>query len=162
MRIALFLCLIGSLAAQPSRPNFAGTWVEDESQRKTTLPAPPPGARSMALPPMDTVVTQNATDVITERKFMSQTIRYVYHLDGSESVNHNGANTLTTRSTWDGGRLVTQGTSFSATSQGEFLWQYKEVRSLDKSGSMVIETTTVDEAGKTNVVTQVFRRRAGL
>jgi hypothetical protein len=149
--------LIAGALAQT--PNFAGTWVEDQAARKTTLPSPPAGARSMTLPETDTVVKQTAADVITERKFMAHVTRFVYHLDGSESVNKNGANTLTTRSRWDGAKLVTTGTSFSATSAGEFLWQFKEVRSLDKSGALVIETTTTDEAGKTNVVTQVFRRK---
>ena len=158
MWIAVFLCLMSSVAAQ-ARPNFAGTWVEDVGARKTTLPSPPSGAKSMAMPETDTVVKQTDADVITERAFMSSVIRHVYHLDGRESVNKNGANTLTTRSTWEGQKLVTKGTSFSVTSAGEFLWQYKEVRSLDKSGALTIETTTTDEAGKTNVVTQVFRRK---
>src|SRR3954462_909819 len=144
--------------AQP-RPNFAGTWVEDASARKTTYPTPPPGDKTKTLPPMDTVVKQTAADLTIERTFMSIVARYIYKLDGSESVNHNGANTLTTRSKWDGAKLVTEGTSFSATSAGEFLWQYREVRSLDRFGAMVVETTTTDEAGKVNVVTQVYRRK---
>ena len=160
MWIAVLVCLIGSAAAQPTRPNFAGTWVEDESLRKSTMTAPTSGPQSRALPPSDTVVKQTAADLTTERSFMSNVIRHVYRLDGSESVNKNGANTMTTRSTWDGAKLVTTGTSFSATSAGEFLWQYKEVRWLEKSGAMVIETTTTDEAGKTNVVTRTFRRKA--
>lgn len=155
---ALVLVLALAAPAQ-THPNFAGTWVEDESARKTTMAAPPAGSRAMTLPPADLVVTQTASDLIGERTFMSQVIRYVHHLDGRESVNHNGANTLTTKSAWDGAKLLTQGTSFSATSAGEFTWQFKEVRSLDKSGAMVVETTTVDEAGKANVVTQVFRRK---
>ena len=155
---ALVLVLALAAPAQ-THPNFAGTWVEDEGARKTTMPAPPAGSTALTLPPADTVITQTASDLISERKFMSQVIRYVHHLDGRESVNHNGANTLTTKSAWDGARLVTQGTSFSATSAGEFTWQVKEVRSLVTSGALVVETTTVDEAGKVNLVTRVFRRK---
>jgi hypothetical protein len=86
-------------------------------------------------------------------------VRYVYQLDGKESVNHNGANTLTTKSAWDGQKLVTRGTSFSVTSAGESLWEFEEMRWLDKTGAMVTETTHKDEAGKVNVVTQVYRKK---
>src|SRR4051812_29162829 len=157
--VLLIALTMQTQAQAQARPNFTGTWVEDASVRKTTYPPPPPGDKTMTLPPTDTVVRQTAADLTTERTFMSIVIRYIYKLDGSESVNHNGANTLTTRSKWDGAKLVTEGTSFSATSAGEFLWQYREVRSLDRSGAMVVDTTTTDEAGKVNVVTQVYRRK---
>lgn len=160
--VFMFACLPCVLALAQAHPDFSGTWVEDESARKTTNPAPNSGrsgGKSMALPPMDLVVTQTAAALTSERKFMSQVIRYVYQLDGKESVNRNGANTLTTKSAWDGQKLVTDGTSFSVTSAGESLWIVKESRWLDKSGAMVTETSYKDEAGKVNVVTQVYRRK---
>ena len=144
--------------AQP-HPDFSGTWVEDESARKTALPVKNAGARAMTLPPTDTVVTQSAETLTTERKVMSQVVRYIYHLDGRDSVNHNGANTLTTKSAWEGKKLVTQGTSFSVTSAGESLWVIKESRWLDPSGAMVVETAYKDEAGKIDVTTRVFRKK---
>ena len=163
VRIAVAALLVLA-AARPgvaqARPDFSGTWVEDESARKTTWPAQPAGGgKALSLPPADTLVTQSAAALTTERKVMSQVLRYVYRLDGTESVNHNGANTLTTKSRWEGQKLVTQGTSFSVTSAGESLWEIKETRWLDKSGAMITETTHKDEAGKVNVVTLTFRKK---
>jgi hypothetical protein len=162
VRLVLFTlaCLPAALPHAQSHPDFSGTWVEDERARTFTPPLPDSGGqKAMTLPPMDTVVTQTAAALTSERTFMSQIVRYAYQLDGKESVNHNGANTLTTRSVWDGKKLVTQGTSFSVTSAGESLWQFKENRWLDQSGAMVTETTHKDEAGTVTVVTQVFRRK---
>jgi hypothetical protein len=147
------------LARQAAQPDFSGTSVEDVSARKTTLAAATARGKSMALPPGETVVRQTAATLTIEEGFMSRVIRYVYRLDGAESENHNGANTQTTKSAWDGRKLVTRGTSFSVTNQGESTWEYKEVRWLDTSGAMVTETTHKDEAGKVNVVTRVFRKK---
>jgi hypothetical protein len=145
--------------AQPSHPDFSGTWVEDQAARKTTYPTTANGAKAVTAPPGDTVIRQTGSAITIERPVMSQVIRHIYQLDGRESVNHNGANTMTTKSAWEGHKLVTRGTSFSVTSQGESSWEYTEVRSLDRTGAMVVEATYKDEAGKVNVVTQVFRRK---
>lgn len=154
------LVLVRPVAGQASHPDFTGTWVEDEAARKTTFPATPAGgARAVAAAPSDTVVKQTSSTITIERSFMSIVVRHVYKLDGAESVNHNGANTMTTKSAWEGQKLVTRGTSFSVTNQGESTWEYTESRWLDKSGAMVTETTYKDEAGKVDVVTQVFRRK---
>jgi hypothetical protein len=162
IRLALLALVLStsSLPAAQTHPNFSGTWVEDESARQTTWPVPDANApKSRPLPRADLVVTQTGATLTTERKFMQSAVRYVYNLDGSESVNKNGANTMTTKSTWDGQKLATQGTSFSVTSAGESLWIVKETRWLDKSGAMVTETTHKDEEGKVNVVTSVYRKK---
>jgi hypothetical protein len=156
--VTLVLLRPASTIAQ-SHPDFSGTWVEDESARKTTMAVPNQGGKAMTLPPRDTVVTQSAATLTTEQTFMSQVVRYVYRLDGKESVNHNGANTLTTKSGWEEKKLVTQGTSFSVTSAGESLWLVKETRWLDPSGAMVVDTSYKDEAGKTDTTTRVFRKK---
>src|SRR6185503_13897469 len=111
--LVMLILLPSRLALAQRPPDFSGTWVEDEGARKTTFPVRNAGAQAMTLPPADTVVTQTAATLTTERKVMSQVIRYAYRLDGRESVNRNGANTLTTKSAWEGRKLVTQGTSFS-------------------------------------------------
>src|SRR3954471_12709477 len=104
LRLVIVLSTVSvTLSAQP-RPNFSGTWVEDPSARKTTFAAPP-GAASTAIRAEDTGVTQTAATLTSEMKFMSQVVRHVYRLDGQESVNHNGANTLTTKSAWERQKL---------------------------------------------------------
>jgi hypothetical protein len=156
----LLLALVSAVAlSSQAHPDFSGTWVEDEAQRKTTLAAPANGAKSAALPPVDTVITQTPTSITIEQSFMGHLVRYAYKLDGSESVNHNGANTTTTKSVWEGATLVTTGTSFSVTSQGESNWVITERRSLDKKGTLTVDTTYKDDAGKTDHVTRVFQRK---
>jgi len=146
-------------ALAQTHPDFSGTWVEDVALRKTTRVVAQGGGGSRALPPLDTVVRQSATELVTERTFMGHTVRHAYRLDGRESVNRNGAVTETTKTRWEGARLITEGSSFQVTSAGESSWEHKEVRWLEKSGAMVTEMTTKDEAGKVDVVTQTFRRK---
>ncbi|HXT28274.1 MAG TPA: hypothetical protein VN716_03315 [Vicinamibacterales bacterium] len=154
------LALVNQVAAQPALPDFSGTWVEDEAARKTTFPTTPGGgARAMTAAPSDTVVKQTPATVTIERSFMSIVVRHVYNLNGTDSVNHNGANTMTTKSAWEGQTLVTQGTSFSVTSAGESNWIVKERRSLDKTGPMIVEMTYKDDSGKVDTTTRVFRRK---
>ena len=160
MYLILVSVLIVVMPLVQAAPNFSGAWVEDASLRQTTVKPPAgSGPRSLVAPDSDLVVTQTSTTLTSERKFMTQVIRHVFRLDGNESVNLNGANTQTTKSHWDGRRLVTEGTSYSVTSQGESTWIYREVRSLDAKGRMVIEVTTTDEAGVKNVVTRVFNKK---
>jgi hypothetical protein len=155
----LVLALVATAALVQSHPDFSGTWVEDESLRKTTFPVATGKARAATLPPADTVITQTASALSDEMTVMGHVIRFVYKLDGSESVNHNGANTMTTKSAWEGQTLVTQGTSFSVTSAGESNWIVKERRSLDKTGAMIVEMTYKDDSGKVDTTTRVFRRK---
>ena len=161
MRLLLAFMSASALLLQ-AHPDLSGTWVEDESLRKTTLQAPASGANSGALPPADTIVRHTPGAITIEQSFMGHVVRYVYNLDGTESVNHNGADTTTTKTTWNGQTLVTQGTSFSVTSQGESNWFITERRSLDKSGALIVETTWKDDAGKVDKTTRVFRRKKQL
>jgi hypothetical protein len=156
---ALILLTFGPRPIAQRLPDFSGTWVEDEAARKTTFPAAEAGAQAIAAAAADTVVTQTATTLTVERTVMSQVLRYVFDLSGKESVNRNGANTLTTRSYWEGHKLVSRGTSFSVTSQGESTWEYTEIRSLDAKGTMIVDTRYKDEAGKVNVVSRIFRKK---
>ena len=161
----MYLILVSLLSVvvppMQSIPDFSGTWVEDATLRQTTIKPPSgSGPRAMVAPDADLVVTQTVNTLTSERKFMTQVIRHVFQLDGKESVNRNGANTQTTRSHWEDKKLVTEGTSYSVTSQGESTWIYREMRSMDARGRMVIEVTTTDEGGARNVVTRVFNRKA--
>jgi hypothetical protein len=91
---------------------------------------------------------------------MSQVVRYTYRLDGKESVNHNGADTQTTRTRWEGSRLISEGTSYSVTSAGESSWQFKETRWLNPKGQLVFETIHKDDAtGKVLTVTRVWTKK---
>jgi hypothetical protein len=146
-----------SLLAQP-RPDFTGRWVEDESQRKSPYAsAPATGVRAVAAPDVPTIITHTAAQLIVERDFMEK-VRHVHDLDGRENKNRNGAQVHTTRTKWEGNRLVTEGTTYQVTSQGETSWKVKEVRWLTPKGELAIETTHVDEDGDAKTVFRVFRR----
>jgi len=151
----VLLSLVPPVAPPP--PDFSGTWVEDRTARKPS--SAPASGGSLALPESDTVIRQTPTSIAIETRPMSAVIRYVYALDGTESVNHNGANTLTTRTRWDGQVLVTEGTSFSVTSQGESTWTYRESRRLDRRVAMIVDLSYTDAAGKVTASTRTFVKK---
>jgi hypothetical protein len=162
VRLPGVLVLIGgiavSLAAQ-KRPDFSGRWVEDESQRKSPYAsASSSGTRPLSSRNVETVITHTPEQLIIERDFIKR-VRHVHHLDGREDTNRNGAQVHTTRTRWEGDRLVTEGSTFQVTSHGETSWQVKEVRWLTPKGELALETTRTDEAGDARTVYQVFRRQ---
>jgi hypothetical protein len=134
--------------------------VEDEAQRKSPYTASTSrgGAKAMGGPAPEIVITRTADQLTIHIKFMSGN-RYIYDLGGKESVNRNGAMTTTTRSRWEQARLVTEGTKFQVTSQGEAGWKFREVRWLTARGEMAVETTMTDEDGDAKTVYQVFKRK---
>ena len=137
---ALALASILSLPSAPALqtvPDFSGTWIEDLSQRTITeTPAGAEGPRSMTGPSTDLVVRQTPETLTREYPpFMSRVVRYVYQLDGKESVNQNGAETQTTRSRWEGSKLVSRGTLYSVTSLGESSSQVFETQWLNAKRS---------------------------
>ena len=158
----LFSACIGTtLLTAQAKPDFSGVWVEDQALRKTTIPVSP-NAKSMAMPERETTIKQTAETIVIEMAPPAagfNGLRHAYDLSGKPSVNRNGANTQTTKSRWDGTKLVTEGTSFSETSQGDFHWKYVEIRGIDTKGRMLVETRTTDESGKTNIVQRVFIRK---
>jgi hypothetical protein len=158
---ALLLSLAVIAPVGQRTPDFSGVWVEDESVRQTTVKADA-GAKLMAAPQRPITVKQStdALDIRHEPPMPGLNARrYVYNLAGKESVNHNGANTQTTRSRWEGGLLVTEGTSYSETTAGESLWKFRETRALDARGRMIVEMRMTDEAGQTTVTRRTFDRK---
>lgn len=153
--------LLLSIAGAQAKPDFSGVWTMDMSLLKTTIKVDPK-MKQTALPPMPVTIRQSAETIDIENAppFPDfKPVRHIYSLAGKESVNRNGANTQTTRSRWEGSKLITEGTSFSETSQGEFLWKMIETRWLDEKGRMIVETRTTDEAGTLNVVTKTFDKK---
>jgi hypothetical protein len=163
---------VATLGAQ-SHPRFAGTWVAD-GDKSRALQAARAGAAdagatargrtataggvngvagggtmSMSGAPPEVIVTQ--TDAALTIARGAQTL--VYDLAGSERVNVNGRTTLKTRSHWEGSKLVTQGTQSTSSDQGPVEATFREVRSLDKDGAMIVETTRqfIGSAAVTNV-----------
>lgn len=104
-------------------------------------------------------ITQTPERLIVERTFRDQVTRMAYDFDGRENVNRTGAQIHTTRSRWEAGKFLTEGSIFQATTQGETSWKLREVRALTPRGEMVVEVTRVDEDGNSTTVTRVFRKK---
>jgi hypothetical protein len=171
--IAVIFILSSAVMTAQSVPTFSGTWTIDRD--KTAAASPPPsaaggGARAsggavaggiaaVGGAPPEWVITQTPAALTIVRALPDGTQqKYVYKLDGSESVNVNGRTTQKTRSTVAGGRITTTGTQSVTTDQGDIASELKEVRWLEKDGSMVVETTrTVN--GNPRLVVQVFAKR---
>ena len=147
------LCLLVCGFAQ-AKPDFSGAWAL--SDLKIT-PAPSSGG-SAALPPGVTRIRQTATTLTIERDGFSAPIVYTFALDGSESRNASGAMTMTSRSRWEGSRLVTEGTKVSMTSAGRLVSKFKETRYFDARKAQIVEITSTDDDGATMTSRQVLTR----
>jgi len=156
-------------------PNLSGTWTFDRAKTAAASPAPPvssagggrvttgggmAGAVGAAGAVADWVITQTAA-VLTLTRVVADgsTQKLVYKLDGSESVNVNGRVTQTTKTAAHAGKITTTGTSVVKTDQGDITSQITEVRSLDKDGAMVVETTRAFDESGSRTTTQVFVKR---
>lgn len=158
----LVMLLAGSVYGQ--RPaDFSGTWVEDVSRRvnlladRGTASSQSGGARM--LPQGETVITQTPATLTIEDRIpgFTQVVRFAYQLDGSKSVNHNGAGTRTSQSRWEGKTLVTEGSTFYVTSQGESTIGMREVLALEK-GELVMESRYSQDGKVTTATRRIFRR----
>ena len=159
MHLLLTYLLLSTLAPPPA--DFSGTWVFSEVRPG------PPGVRDgsnqsgvVGLRPADVVITQTATTLVTETRPLDTVIRCTFNLTGAESTNHSGAVTFVTRTRWAGATLVTEGSKSQVTSQGYAEWKWKEIRSLDGQGRMLVETHHTATDGTVTSATQVWTRKA--
>ena len=158
--LAVLVVGAGRVGAQ-ARPDFSGTWVEDESQRKSPYDKKSGDGRVMAIggPPPPLTIIQTSERLTIERTRREQTTRFVHDFDGRENKNYTGAQIHTTRTRWDGNRLVTEGSIYQVTSDGETSWKLKEVRWLTPKGELAVEVTQVDEDGEGAPVVRIYKKR---
>ena len=169
------IVLTAAIVGAQGSPNLSGTWVIDRDKTAALSPAQRGGGASLGggataggvaavggvggAPP-SWVITQTPAALTIVRSLpdgIEQ--RWVYKLDGSESINVNGRSTQKTRSTVAGGRISTAGTQTVTTGDGDVTSQIKEVRWLDKDGSMIVETTRSVEGSGARTTTQAFARQ---
>jgi hypothetical protein len=158
---AIVLALVGAtfLSAQV-RPDFSGRWKEDETQRISPYTAPATGgAKAIGGPPPELVITHTPETLVIVEEGRFGPRRLTYALSGAEGVNKYGAVIETTRTKWDRNRLVTEGTAYQVTSQGESMWKIRIVRSLRAGGEMVVEDTRVDEDDQSRTLVRVYRKK---
>ena len=129
---AIVLAMLTMVFGQAT-PDFSGTWKLNADDAPLAPPPPPP-PQTLAL-----TIAQTPAELRVERLMAAgerQLVqKFVYKLDGSESLNQMGP--LTSRSTaaWDGPKLVI--TSVLSV-DGRPLGDSKEVYSLDGS-TLVVE-----------------------
>jgi hypothetical protein len=178
---ALVLCttvLSTSLAAQ-THPDLSGDWVLNrdktaavtDAHRSSSSSTPSAsvsgggGGGGVAMmgqgpvAPPEYLITLTAASITVDRVAVTTPQKYVYKLDGSDSVNAVGPTTSKTKTHWDGARLVTEGTRSVTTSQGDVSSLFKEVRSLDKDGAMIVEQTRQSQNQEPLTTYQVFVRK---
>ena len=151
------LTFAATLAAHAT-PDFTGSWIRDEARSTSRTTGPAPAASGTSLPIGDTVIQHTPLDLTISNEIMGMAITYRYKLDGSESVNRNGAMVQTTHSHWNGTQLVTEGIDTQSTSQGQAAWTIKATRMLDTTGHFIVDTTSTDAHGVVTTTHQVFTK----
>ena len=159
--LALVVCTtLGAEMLAQKRPDFSGTWAEDEAQRKSPyVAAGNSGAKSLSGPPPELVITQTPEKLVIEERSRFGTRRLSYTIAGSKDVNRYGAVVETSTTKWDGQTLVTDGGFYQETSQGESSWKERIVRRLKPNGEMVVESTRTDEDGQVRTLVRVYRKK---
>jgi hypothetical protein len=156
--VALVLMVIAAGIAAQAKPNFSGSWIRDEARTTSKTNGRATTASGSRMPIGVTEIRQTPTELTIANEIMGMSMTYVLKLDGSESVNHNGAMTQTTRSHWNGARLVTEGKETQTTSQGYEEWTLKATRTLDAKGSLIVDATHMDLQGVVTTTHQVFTK----
>jgi len=96
--------LVGAVAFAQAKPDFSGTWTVDPST------APAAGARAGGMMGGPMKVAQTANELTVERTMGENTVKSVYKLDGTESVNEmmgrGGMVKQASVAKWDGAKLL--------------------------------------------------------
>ena len=156
--------LIGSSTQAQSRPDFSGRWAAEP-------PAPVPSAREVATgarpaPKVDLgsgwgraiTISQDERALTIDWQFYSAydlqpPLRFMYALDGSESVNTftigRGSQRQRSRVTWAGSSLViTTAHAFTDPASGRPVdTEVRQTLTLDSPTSLVVETVRAGVAG---------------
>jgi len=163
---SVWLTVVHPLNAPTS---FAGTWVSDPvtgadtaataggmvSARGGTVGSWTPAERQL-----EERLAQTADTLTIERRSSGGRQKYVYNLDGTESANVNGRSTRTTKSRWDGDTLITEGQEATTSARGAIVNTFREVRSIDNSGTMIVEATRQFEgSGQTVSLLSLVRKK---
>jgi hypothetical protein len=154
--IAAVLSFCSAIATAQAKPDFSGKWVLDP----TAAPAPAGvgdgSGRGPAAVVSEFTAKQDARTLTITRMQGDQTLTETFNLDGSETRDTlqtpGGPRERVFRATWDGNRLVINGT---LNFDGKML-QQNRVMSME-GGNLVIEQTAPGPAGPT-MVKRVYKK----
>jgi hypothetical protein len=161
--VALSLAAVLAAPVPQQAPNFAGRWSEQA--------APGPAGRGPRSGDMGSgwgnpiTITQNAAQLTVEYAFfgrgdMQAPLRFVYALDGTETVNTvmmgRGMEKTKARTAWNGASLIiTTMHDFADPTTGKTIpVEVKRVLSLRAADTLAIETTRAGVLGAQAVVTR--------
>lgn len=158
------LLLGASIVMAQGRPDFTGTWVPDSTQAAkagaaSTTSGGGRASFSFGGGPVEYRITQTDSSLTIERMSGSGSgQKFDYTFDGKENVNVNNRVTTKTKSRWERGSLITEGTEIVQTVSGQQITAtLREVRSLDANGRLVVEATH----GSAKPTKRVYARKKG-
>ena len=139
--LALSLCLacLGSVAPQPQkRPDFSGSWTFDRAKS-----AQPWNGRIVIAPILgdECVVTQDGTSLDLAITAGGQKVKAVYAFGGESRNLSPGGIPVTSRTSWDGDRLVILSTSTAVVKGQDVTIETRRVLWLDTDGNLIVERT---------------------
>jgi hypothetical protein len=140
-RLALSLCLACLAAVNPlpqSRPDFSGNWTFDRARS-----AQPWNGRIVIAPILgdECVAVQNATSLTLAITASGQKVTAVYNFSAESRNLSPGDIPVTSRTSWDGDRLVIVSTSAAVVKGQDVTIETRRLLWLDKDGSLIIERT---------------------
>lgn len=141
IRLVLSLCLtwLAGIAPSPqARPDFSGRWTFDRAKS-----AAPWNGRIVIAPILgdECVATQSATALELAITTGGQKVMAVYTFDGESRNMSPGDIPVTSRTSWDGDRLVVVSTSAAHVKGQDVTIETKRVFWIDKDGSLIVERT---------------------
>lgn len=164
---ALTLLAVAAAPLAAQKPDFSGNWKLNVE--KSDPMGPPGGGMGGQRPPadanaprpgggmggggmraMEVFITQTDSKIIIEQKMGETSRMMTYALDGSASKNPGfRGNEMTTKSTWDGNAIVTEGENTFQTPNGDMTIKSKETRTLSEDGkTMTVVTVTNSPRGE--------------
>ncbi len=129
---------------QAGTPDFSGVWTF-----AGTTPQPSSGGGAAAMKPEPLTIRQTSASISIVRTAFGQATTMTFTIGGpSDDTNRTGAQVWTTKTRWDGTKLLTAGRITQNTSAGFEEWAYTETRTLDARGHMIVGTRYVAQDGK--------------
>jgi hypothetical protein len=140
-RLVVSLVLVCFAADSPygqARPDFSGHWTFDRARS-----AQPWNGRVVIAPILgdECVATQTATSLDLAITVGGRQVTAVYNFAGESRNVSPGEIAVTSRTSWDGDRLVIVSTSESTVNGKAVAVESRRVLWIDSSGSLIIERT---------------------
>jgi hypothetical protein len=167
MPVVPILLLVAStlMGSQTATPNFSGAWTMDPA-KSASVGGGQGGGRGtggglgLGPSPDRVVIKQDANTIAVEEHRGTDTATISYRLDGKSvsntmPVGRNAGKSADYVSHWDGDKLVTTIDAPGAPGSSDRV-RYRETRSLDRGGAMVVEMTI---PGQDNARKVVYTRK---